>query len=128
VPFLEKNIDKLNGECWINLSSNVNAISLLQKCPEKINERCLYDLSSNPNGILLLEKYKKKMDDNCWNRLSRNPGIFTYDYDAMCERCLTFKEQLIQNRFHPRNIGKFRDWRIDGFDSDSDSNSDGNGN
>jgi hypothetical protein len=26
------------------------------------------------------------------------------------------KEDLMKNRFHPRNISKFRDWGIDGFE------------
>jgi hypothetical protein len=30
--------------------------------------------------------------------------------------CLLFKEDLMKNRFHPRNIPKFRDWGIDGFE------------
>jgi len=38
------------------------------------------------------------------------------------ERCGVFKEDLIKDRFHPRNLiaGKFKDWGIDGFDSDSE--------
>ena len=103
---------KLN---WFWLSLNPYAIPLLEKYPEKINWSWL---SGNPNAIPLLEKYPEKI---VWSWLSRNPSIFTYDYDAMRERCLIFKEDLMKNRFHPRNLDKFRDWRIDGFDSDSDS-------
>jgi hypothetical protein len=35
-------------------------------------------------------------------------------------RCGVFKEDLIQVRFHPRNLiaGKFKDWKIDGFEDD----------
>jgi len=48
--------------------------------------------------------------------------IFQYDYDAMEKKCGVFKEDLIKDRFHPRNLiaGKFKDWGIDGFDSDSE--------
>jgi len=34
----------------------------------------------------------------------------------MEQNCLLFKEDLIKNRFHPKNISKFRDWKIDGFE------------
>jgi hypothetical protein len=40
----------------------------------------------------------------------------------MEKKCMLFKEDLVKNRFHPRNLiaGKFKDWKIDGFDSDSE--------
>ena len=71
-------------------------------------------LSGNPNAIHLLEKNQDKIID--WWYLSRNPAIFTYDYDKIRAHCLIFKEDIIKNRFHPRNIPKFRDWGIDGFE------------
>ena len=69
-------------------------------------------LSSNPNAIRLLEKNMDKID---WYNLSKNPNIFTYDYEAMRVKCLVFKEDLIKNRFHPRNLNKFKDWKIEEF-------------
>ena len=74
--------------------------------------------------MLLLKEHLKDFNiiDNWYNDLWSNPNIFTYDYDAMRDKCLIFKEELIKNRFHPQNLSKFRDWRIDGFDSDSDGN------
>ena len=58
--------------------------------------------------------------DWCW--LSKNPAIFQYDYEAMEKKCRSLKEDLMKDRFHPRNLiaGKFKDWKIDGFDSDSE--------
>jgi len=40
----------------------------------------------------------------------------------MKKKCMLFKEDLVKDRFHPRNLiaGKFKDWGIDGFDSDSE--------
>jgi hypothetical protein len=40
----------------------------------------------------------------------------------MRERCGVFKEDLVKDRFHPRNLiaGKFKDWGIDGFEDDSE--------
>jgi hypothetical protein len=34
----------------------------------------------------------------------------------MREKCLIFKEDLIKNRFHPRNLNKFKDWGIEEFE------------
>jgi hypothetical protein len=42
--------------------------------------------------------------------LSRNPSIFTYDYDQMKENKNLLHEELMRNRFHPKNIEKFEDW------------------
>jgi hypothetical protein len=72
--------------------------------------------SSNPNGISLLEQHPEKIDIDCWHELLRNPNIFTYDYDAIREQCLIFKEDLIKNRFHPRNLNKFKAWGIEEFE------------
>jgi len=47
--------------------------------------------------------------------LSTNPRIFNYNYKQMKQNCMLFKEDLMKNRFHPRNIPKFKDWKIDGF-------------
>ena len=85
-------------------------INLLEKNPDKI----VWDyLSANPNGISLLEQHPEKIN---WYDLSKNPNIFTYDYEAMREKCLVFKEDLIKNRFHPRNLNKFKDWGIEEFE------------
>ncbi len=35
----------------------------------------------------------------------------------MKQNCLLFKEDLIKNRFHPCNISKFKDWGVNGFES-----------
>jgi hypothetical protein len=85
---LSKNLDKIN---WCGLSYN-----------------------STPEAIQLLSENKDKID---WFRLSLNSGIFSaYNYKKMKINCLLFKEDLMKNRFHPRNIPKFRDWGIDGFE------------
>ena len=71
---------------WTNLSQNACAIELLKENPDKIY----------------------------WTRLSTNPSIFTYDYDMMRENCLLFKEELMKERFHPRNLYKFGSWGHNG--------------
>jgi hypothetical protein len=55
--------DKLN---WKILSSNPNAIELLEKNKNKIEYYCL---SLNPNAIDLLKKNQENIN---WNRLSFN--------------------------------------------------------
>jgi hypothetical protein len=54
-----------------------------------------------------LEQNPDKID---WDWLSENPSIFEYDYDAMRGRMRTLAEELIANRFHPRNFEKWVGW------------------
>ena len=104
--------DKIN---WGNLSANPNAIALLREHPDKID--WMY-LSYNPNAIDLLKKNPLKID---WTNLSENPNIFTYDYDKMYTNMLLFKEDLMKERFHPRNLRKFSSWgHSGGIEEDDD--------
>ena len=104
--------DKLN---WTQLSQNPNAIELLKENPLKIN---WHYLSFNPNAeaIALLKENPLKID---WYHLSQNPSIFTYDYEKMRNNMLLFKEDLMKERFHPRNLRKFSSWgHSGGIDDD----------
>jgi len=128
---LEKNPDKIN---WSGLSENPSAIQLLKKNPDKIiwwnlsaNPSAMDLLETNPDKIIwktlsrnpseramqLLEKNQRKI---YWKYLFENPSIFKYDYKKMKENCMLFKKDLIKNRYHPRNISKFKDWGINGFE------------
>jgi hypothetical protein len=43
--------------------------------------------------------------------LSANPSIFTYDYVELKQRMKeTVAEDLMKNRFHPRNMDKWVGW------------------
>ena len=66
-------------------------------------------LSSNPAAIHILEANPDKID---WYNLSQNPAIFEYDYEAMKDRMYNsgLFEELMKNRFHPKNISKFESW------------------
>ena len=78
----------------------------------------IYYLSTNINAIDLLKENPDKID---WIELSRNPNIFTYDYEKMRENMLLFKEDLMKERFHPRNLRKFGLWgHSGGIDDDDD--------
>ena len=77
-------------------------------------------LSLNPSAraIALLEKNQDKIN---WRQLSLNPSIFEYDYKGMKDAMYKgIKEDLVKNRFHPKNIPKFRDWGMDGFEDYED--------
>ena len=75
-------------------------------------------MSENPNAIELL---KENTDKIHWEQLSKNPNIFTYDYDKMRENCLLFKEDLMKERFHPRNLYKFGSWGFNGGIDEEDN-------
>jgi hypothetical protein len=64
-------------------------------------------LSENPAAIHLLEQNQDKIR---WDSFSRNPEIFEYDYKKMKETTSVFIEELMANRFHPKNINSFEDW------------------
>ena len=87
-PFIEANPEKIN---WCRLSRNPDAIHLLEANPEKID----------------------------WLELSRNPSIFifTYDYDAIKNYMYGsgLARDLMENRFHPRNVHKFEEWGHEGI-------------
>jgi hypothetical protein len=111
---LENNQDKIN---WIQLSANpsARAIALLENNQDKID---WVALSRNPSALTLLENNQTKIN---WSRLSGNPSIFEYDYKGMKDAMYKgIKEDLVKNRFHPKNIPKFRDWGMDGFEDYED--------
>jgi Tfp pilus assembly major pilin PilA len=112
IALLEKNQDKIN---WTHLSENPSALTLLEKNQDNID----WDiLSSNPSALTLLENNQDKID---WFSLSGNPAIFEYDYKGMKDAMYNgIKEDLVKNRFHPKNIPKFRDWGMDGFEDYED--------
>ena len=114
LTLLENNQDNIN---WFQLSSNpsARAIALLEKNQDKIDWTLL---SFNPSALTLLEKNQDKIK---WDYLSENPAIFEYDYKGMKDAMYNgIKEDLVKNRFHPKNIPKFRDWGMDGFEDYED--------
>ena len=108
---LEQNLNKIHWD-WLSSNTSDRAMQLLEKNQDKINWNFL---SNNPSegALQLLEKNQDKIN---WLYLSQNTHIFTYDYQNMKLNFLIFKENLMKNRFHPRNISKFKDWGFNGFD------------
>ena len=91
-----------------NIIINPNAISLfdVNEYDPYIDIIQWYYINKNTNheAIALLEKNQDKIS---WWCLSRNPSIFQYDYENMKR---PFTEELIQERFHPKNFDKFDAW------------------
>ena len=111
IHLLEQNPDKID---WRMLSMNPKAIHLiseaLEQNPDKIDWRCL---SYNPAAIHILEQHLDKID---WDNLSYNLAIFTYDYKHIAEHRWPTNKEIIQNRFHPKNMKYFSGWGIEEFD------------
>ena len=83
--------------------------NLIEKNQDKLE--CWHLLSANPNAVHLLERNQGKIK---WDYLSENPSIFEIDYyyDELNQRCLIYKEELIQKAFHPSRIQKLLDMGI----------------
>jgi hypothetical protein len=64
----------------------------------------------NPNAIHILEQNQDMIN---WEIISGNPAIFEYDYEAMRDRMKIIAEDLIANRFHPKNFDKWVGWGFD---------------
>ena len=95
---------------WDGLSTNPADIHLLEQNPDKIS---WYWLSLNQAVIHLLEKNPDKIN---WFGLSINPSIFAYDYKHIAEHRWPINKEIIQNRFHPKNMKYFSGWGIEEFD------------
>ena len=107
ISIIEKNIDKLEELGWSYLSKNPNAIKILEKNIDKID---WFSLSSNLNGIKILEKYKEKIVNYSfidYENLNVHNDIFKLDYEAIKNRCLIYKEELIAVALQP--------WRIESY-------------
>jgi hypothetical protein len=124
---------------YSRVCKNPNLRQLLKEMPginidielfmlENARECDFWGLFTNPNAIHLIceimqrEKINRGgMESEAMIPISSNPSIFTYDYDKMRARCLIFKEDIIKNRFHPKNIHKFTSWGYEDF-SDFEDN------
>ena len=66
----------------------------------------------------LLKQHIDTLDLLDWFNISKNPSIFEYDYEGMRKKMVGtdggLYRDLMENRFHPRNIDKFEGW---GFES-----------
>jgi len=114
MQLLEKNPDKIDWY-WLSGNPSEGAIQLLEKNQDKIYWEALSQ-NQLKSAIQLLEKNQDKI---YWEGLSQNSHIFNYDYNKMKDNCMLFKEDLMKNRYHPCNISKFKNWRVNGFEFDS---------
>lgn len=58
-------------------------------------------LSSNSNAISLLEANIDKIN---WNALARNPAIFTYDYNLIKSNFKDIGEEIVIKALHPKRM------------------------
>ena len=114
IQILKENPEKINWD-YLSGNSSLDAIQMLTTNQEKINWPIL---SGNPGAIKLLQANPEKI---VWKGLSENHHIFTYNYDKMRTNMLLFKEDLMKERFHPRNLRKFSSWgHSGGIDEEDD--------
>ena len=117
---LEKNPKRIDYK-MLCLNPAEWAKNILEKNPDKIH----YDWLSRNHSAWALDMMENIMKIQPWKihwfHLSSNPYIFTSDYEFLRKRMrYTIAEELIQNRFHPRNVHKFASWGFEIFDFDSE--------
>jgi hypothetical protein len=78
-----------------------------KKNPDKID---WYWLSTNTNAVHLLERNLDKIN---WGFLLQNPCIFTYDYQAMRGAHTDLKEELIRAAWHPSRVSAWLESGMD---------------
>ena len=104
MDILKGNLDRVD---WYWLSANPNAMDIIKENLDRVD---WMRLSSNPNAVEILEGNLDRVD---WDELSMNPSIFIYDYRAMKNSLYKeggFVEELMQNRFHPKNMEFWDGW------------------
>ena len=114
---LLKNSDKIDDQelkmnpakwAWELLISRKNA-------DDVVSQHWNRDMIYHHPYAWVVEELEKNVGSINWHPFSKNPHIFEYDYAFLHERMWkTFGEELMQVRFHPRNLSKFSDW---GYDS-----------
>lgn len=114
---LLKNPDKIDDQelkmnpakwAWELLISRKNAV-------DPVFQNWNRDMIYHHPCAWVVEELEKCVGSINWHPFSKNPHIFEYDYPFLHERMWkTFGEELMQVRFHPRNLSKFSDW---GYDS-----------
>jgi hypothetical protein len=87
----------------LSLNKNPKTIELIERILENGGEMNWFLLSSNPNAIELLEKNKSFIN---WKQLSKNPSIFTYDYQIMMNNRKDLHNELLERILHPDNLEK----------------------
>ena len=116
IHILEKNLDKINWQ-FLSTNTNIHKIEILNKNLEDYKYLISwYLLCGNYNAIHIIEKNKDKIN---WINISENPSIFELDYERLKQRCAIFKEELIQKVMHPSRIQKYLDagYEIDDLDN-----------
>jgi hypothetical protein len=83
------------------LSSNEQAVPLLEQYPENIN---WYLLSSNENAVHLFEQHPERIQ---WKELCQNQNamhLFPLDYAAMSVQIEPLREELLAYLYDPERL------------------------
>jgi hypothetical protein len=89
---------------------------LVGPCGHQYCTPCTVGALTHPDAIYPFCAYCQLHMDACY------PS--TYDYALIRKNSLEIKSDLVKDRFHPRNIPKFKDWGIDGFSDYESSDED----
>ncbi len=80
MPYIEKNIHKLdtNPDFLYMLSTNKNAIHIIENKLDEFDQHCWERLCTNINAMPIIINNLDKLNQEAWITLSRNPDIINY--------------------------------------------------
>ena len=114
IVLVEKNMDKINQDCWHLLCNNPNAIELIEKNIDKIDYSAWRLLCNNPKAIKLIEMNIDKFNSNNHIWISENPSLFDLDYQLMSiERSSIIYQELISKALHGSRVSKWLDYFLE---------------
>jgi hypothetical protein len=117
IHILEKNKEWID---WSALSSNANAIPLLKKYKELIDYNIIYYNPNVFNLFKILEINKLDISNINTSKISNlfsNPNLYTIDYYNLKWKMYTgIGNELYGKMYAVKNIHKFKYWGVDGFD------------
>ena len=112
---LQVGYNKIN---WSGLSAN-SADGVFMFLESNLHNVYWPSLSGNPNAKTekLLRAHPSLVD---MDALAVNSGEWSSNLlrELAWSRCIVFKEDLMKNRFHPKNVLKFEDWGFWGHEED----------
>jgi hypothetical protein len=103
IHLLEKNLDKLN---WSELCKNPNAIHILENNLDKLS---LYIIpyNTNPDILSIIIKVYNFMNTHDKMKLLEQPYIFKLDTEKMKKQCKPFCEELCRYVFSSERVERY---------------------
>ena len=103
--------DLIQEKVLCNLCKKTNS-DIIGCCGHQYCTQCTLTALIHPDYIYPFCIHCNLHMDECYSS--------TYDYMQIKSKCLVIREDLMKERFHPRNLSKFGDWGIDGFSEDDE--------